>query len=105
MVHSLATPLALLLQPLLDPVSGSCAESPMHQSQVDEHSGAMEQVSMTGGGFDRKKHGLCLLSLGTAVRSNSILTTDNACVIDGGGIRGLSTLYILQALMCDRTPY
>ena len=28
-----------------------------------------------------------------------MLMTDNACVIDGGGIRGLSTLYILQALM------
>ena len=70
MVRCIATPLAFQLQALLDPVNESRAESPLHQSQVNEHSEAMEQISMTGGGFDREKHGLCLLSLGTAVRSH-----------------------------------
>ena len=38
-------------------------------------------ASATGGDVDREKHGLCLLSL------------------DGGGVRGLSALYILKNLM------
>ncbi|KAI9883792.1 MAG: hypothetical protein M1823_004424 [Watsoniomyces obsoletus] len=41
----------------------------------------MSTEEITRGGIDRDKHGLCLLSL------------------DGGGVRGLSTLYILRGLM------
>jgi hypothetical protein len=59
----------------------------------------MEQTNTTGGGMDRDKHGLCLLSLGEVVSlaiSQLILTVYST---DGGGVRGLSTLYILQGLM------
>lgn len=50
---------------------------------------------------DKEDKGLKLLSLGTFSKCFylSVLDPDSSAKTDGGGIRGLSTLYILKMIM------
>lgn len=58
----------------------------------------MSVEQSNSGDIDRDKHGLCLLSLGTIDFSTNEVG-ENPRDTDGGGVRGLSTPYILQGLM------
>ena len=76
-----------------------CTVSSLTMSQSQISTGQNQ-----GGSIDRGKHGLCLLSLGKAhlVRmtpSSRSAGNANKSHSDGGGVRGLSSLYILQRLM------
>ena len=57
--------------------------------------GAFEELSK----FSRDRDGLCLLSFGKLVQSLTIWAYPTDRCADGGGVRGLSSLLVLQSLM------